>query len=370
VICDEAVSPCSSAAVVIVGAGHAGVQLAVSLSKSTNPPSVLLIGDEPLLPYERPPLTKRLLHDDPDAGPVFMRSAEYWQKSSVALHTGEPVVAVVPDEKVVVTAGGARIGYRSLVWAAGGRATSSGLPGEQLRGVHSIRSFADMVALRSDLERARSVVVIGGGYLGLEAAASVRGLGIAVTVVELASRLLARVTGTAVSEFIEGLHRSHGTALRIGDGVDRILGLDGQAVGVRLHDGTELPADVVVVGVGMRPNVGPLIEAGAGGDHAGIDVDAQCRTSLRDVHAIGDCARQLNAWSVAAIPIRVESVHNASQHAAAVVRAICGLPPVDQVAPWFWSTQYGFELKTVGLPVPDDEQVLRGDPSSGSFSVV
>jgi 3-phenylpropionate/trans-cinnamate dioxygenase ferredoxin reductase subunit len=359
-----------SADVVIVGAGHAGVQLAVSLSKSANAPSVLLIGDEPLLPYERPPLTKRLLHDDPDAGPVFLRSAEYWQKSSVVLRTGEAVVAVVPDEFVVITDGGVRIGYRTLVWAAGGRSATSGLPGEQLRGVHAIRSFADLTALRSDLAQARTVVVVGGGYLGLEAAAGFRQLGLAVTVVELAPRLLARVTGTALSEFFEGMHRSHGTTLRRGERVERILDLDGRAVGVRLRDGTDLPADVVVVGVGMRPNVGPLLEAGAGGDHAGIDVDAHCRTSLPDVYAIGDCARQLNPWSASGTPIRVESVHNASQHAATAVREIVGLPPVDQVAPWFWSTQYGHELKTVGLPAPDDEQVVRGDPSSGEFSVV
>jgi 3-phenylpropionate/trans-cinnamate dioxygenase ferredoxin reductase subunit len=153
-------------------------------------------------------------------------------------------------------------------------------------------------------------------------------------------------------------------------GVERILGRAARVAGVRLSDGTELPADVVIVGVGMRPNVAALLAAGARGDATGVEIDGECRTSLSAVYAMGDCARQVNSWSSSAAPLRVESVHNASQHAAAVARAIGGLPAAEQAPPRFWSTQYGYELKTVGLVAATDEEVLRGDPSQDQFSVV
>ena len=355
--------------VLIVGAGHAGVQLAVTLAQAERALSVTLVGEEASLPYERPPLTKRLLYDEGEISAVPLRSAEYWQRSPVRLMTGDPVVSIDPTAKRALTDHGSTIGYGSLVWAAGGRASSCGLPGEQLRGVHSIRGFGDLDALRTDLVGARSAVVVGGGYLGLEVAAALRQRGIAVTVVEVSPRLLARVTGLRVSEFFTSLHRRHGTDIRVGVGVEQIVGVDGRATGVRLGDGTEVAADVVVIGVGMRPNVDTLLAAGAHGDRAGIQVDGQCRTSLRDVYAIGDCATQLNSWSAAGTSMRVESVHNASQHAAVVARVLAGLPAVEAMPPRFWSTQYGCELKTVGLPASTDQEVVRGDPTRSQFSI-
>lgn len=354
--------------VLIVGAGHAGVALAVALVKADHPGTVTLIGDEPCLPYERPPLTKRLLYGT-SAVAVPLRSAEYWERSPVVLRTGERVVAVDPERRTVRTAGGSTVGYGSLVWAAGGRAAACGLPGEELHGVHTLRDHGDLTALRADLTGARRAVVIGGGYIGLEAAAALRTLGVAVTVVEVAPRLLARVTGSVVSGFFTALHRGQGVDVRSGTGVAAILGRDGRATGVRLGDDTTLPADVVIVGVGMRPTVAALVAARARGDAGGIDVDAECRTSLPGVYAIGDCARQSNPWSEHGGAMRVESVHNAGQHASAVARAIAGLPPLDPAPPRFWSTQYGRELRTVGLPAPTDEQVARGDPALGDFSV-
>lgn len=354
--------------VLVVGAGHAGVALAVALVKADHPGTVTLVGDEPGLPYERPPLTKRLLYG-PSAAAVPLRSAEYWDRSPVVLRTGERVVAVDPGRRTVRTDGGATLGYRSLVWAAGGRAASCGLPGEELRGVHTLRDHRDLTALRADLTGARRAVVVGGGYIGLEAAAALRTLGVAVTVVEVAPRLLARVTGPVVSGFFTTLHRGHGVDVRTGTGVAAILGVDGRVNGVRLGDGTSLPAEVVIVGVGMRPTVAALVEAGARGDDGGIDVDAECRTSLPGVYAIGDCARQSTPWSGHGGAMRVESVHNAGQHASVVARVITGLPPLDPAPPRFWSTQYGRELRTVGLPAPTDEQVVRGDPDMGDFSV-
>jgi 3-phenylpropionate/trans-cinnamate dioxygenase ferredoxin reductase subunit len=355
--------------VVIVGAGHAGAQLAITLAKAEHPARVTLLGDETVLPYERPALSKRLLYSPDEPHPVLLRTAEYWQRSAVDLRAGQRVVAVDAAARLVRTAAGATVAYDTLVWAAGGRAASPGLPGEELAGVHSIRDFADLVAVRQSLRCARNAVVVGGGYLGLEAAAGLRGLGVAVTIVETAPRLLARVAGDVVSTFFAALHRDHGVDVRLGVGVDGIVGADGRVTGVSLADGTVLAADVVVVGVGLRPCVAPLAEAGACVDRLGIVVDAECRTDLPDVFAIGDCVSQLNPWSAATSGIRVESVHNAAQHAAVVARTLAGLPALDPAPPRFWSTQYGVELRTVGLASPADETVLRGDPSTSEFAV-
>lgn len=356
--------------VLIVGAGHAGVQLAAELAKLGTALSVRMLGAEPVLPYERPPLSKALLYGAFHGDPVPLRSAEYWRCSPAELRTGTTVVAVDPAGRCVRTAAGETFGYRSLVWAAGGRAARCGLPGEDLDGVHTLRDVADLAALRADLAMARTAAVIGGGYIGLEAAAGLRRLGIAVTVVEVAPRLLARVTGEAVSRFFAALHRAEGVDVRLGTRVDAVLSRDGRAVGVRLGDGTEVAADVVVVGVGMRPAVAPLVDAGARGNATGVDVDERCRTSLPGVSAIGDCARRANPWSAAGAVMRVESVHNAGLQAVTVARALTGRPAPAPAPPRFWSTQYGRELRSVGLPDPADEQVLRGDPADGSFSVL
>lgn len=359
------------AEVLIVGAGHAGVALAAALGKTGSPGPATIIGDELQLPYERPALSKRLLYGVPPAEPVLLRSPGYWDKSSVDLRLGERVVAVDPVRRVVETDGGAAIGYRRLVWAAGGMAARPGLPGEDLAGVHTLRTFADLTALRADLVGARSAVVVGGGYLGLEVAAGLRTLGLAVTVTEIAPRLLARVTGRVVSEHFTTLHRAQGVDVSVGVGVAALLGAGGRVTAVRLSDATLLPADLVILGVGMRPVVGPLLEAGANGDESGIEVDALCRTSLPDVFAVGDCARQVSPFSPSpATARRVESVHNTGQHAMAVTRSLADLPPPDPAPPRFWSTQFGCELRTVGLPSADDEEVVRGDPASDGFSVL
>jgi 3-phenylpropionate/trans-cinnamate dioxygenase ferredoxin reductase subunit len=355
----------------VVGAGHAGVAVAVALTKVKGTGSVTLIGDEDQLPYERPALSKQLLYGQARPDPVLLRSPEYWERSPIELRLGERVVAIDPVHRRVRTDSGATSGYRRLVWAAGGRAARTGLAGEDLTGVHTLRSFADLTALKAALARARSVVVVGGGYLGLEAAAGLRTLGLAVTVIEAAPRLLARVTGPVVSDYFTTLHRAHGVDVRLGLGVDAVLGAEGRVNAVRLGDGTTLAADIVILGVGMAPVVGPLLEAGADGDRSGIEVDGQCRTSLADVFAVGDCARQSNPYSPSPqAATRIESVHNTGQHAAAVARSLADLAPADPVPPRVWSTQYDDELRSVGLPTADDEQLVRGDPASADFSVL
>jgi 3-phenylpropionate/trans-cinnamate dioxygenase ferredoxin reductase component len=211
-------------------------------------------------------------------------------------------------------------------------------------------------------------VVIGGGYIGLEAAAVLTKLGCYVTVLEALPRVLARVAGEELSRFFEAEHRSHGVDLRLATALDSILGEGGKVCGVRLASGEEIPADLVVVGIGIVPAVAPLVTAGATGGN-GVAVDQLCRTSLPHIYAIGDCAAHANSYADGAV-IRLESVQNAHDMAAVAARAICGVEQPYDALPWFWSNQYDIRLQTAGLSTGHDTAVLRGDPASRSFSVV
>jgi len=219
----------------------------------------------------------------------------------------------------------------------------------------------------AELDRTARVAVIGGGYIGLEAAAVLRKLGKEVVLLEALDRVLARVAGEQLSHFYEKEHRDHGVDLRTGVMVESIVGEDGRATGVRLADG-EVIADMIIVGIGIVPAVEPLIAAGAQGGN-GVLVDEHCRTSLADIYAIGDCAAHTNNFAGGAT-IRLESVQNANDQAATAAKAILGNPAPYDAIPWFWSNQYDLKLQTVGLSMGYDETVLRGDPASRSFSVV
>jgi 3-phenylpropionate/trans-cinnamate dioxygenase ferredoxin reductase subunit len=255
-----------------------------------------------------------------------------------------------------------------LVWAAGGDARRLACPGATLPGVHVIRDKADADALRHAIAAgARRAVIIGGGYIGLEAAAALDKLGCEVTVVEQLDRVLARVAGEELARFYEAEHRAHGVTIHLGAAVAGIEG-DAQVSGVRLDDGTVIACDLVVVGIGIVPAVGPLLAAGAVGSN-GVEVDPFCRTSLPDVYAIGDCAAHANAYADGAV-IRLESVQNAHDMAATAARAISGDPQPYEAVPWFWSNQYDLKLQTVGLSIGYDQTVVRGAPAERSFSVV
>jgi 3-phenylpropionate/trans-cinnamate dioxygenase ferredoxin reductase subunit len=219
------------------------------------------------------------------------------------------------------------------------------------------------------LDSTRNVVVIGGGYIGLEAAAVLSKLGKSVTVLEAQDRVLARVAGEDLSRFYEAEHRAHGVDVRLGVMLEQLVGADGQVTGVRLQDGSVLPADMVIVGIGIIPAVAPLLAAGAQ-DRNGVLVDEFCRSELPDVFAIGDCAAHLNRYCAAASPLRLESVQNANDQAKTVAKFIVGQAEAYDAVPWFWSDQYDLKLQTVGLAVGYDQTVLRGDPASRSFSVV
>ena len=356
--------------VLIVGGGHGGAQTALALRKHGFEGAVAVLGEEPELPYERPPLSKDYLSGAKDFPRLLIRSAEAWSERRVDMLVGRRAVAVDPVARVVTTGDGERIGYGSLVWATGGRPRRLSCEGHDLAGVHAVRTRADVDRLAAELAATDHVCVVGGGYIGLEAAAVLRKLGKSVTVLEAQDRVLARVAGVALSRFFEHEHRAQGVDVRLAAKVDALVGGDGggRVVGVRLADGEVIACGMVIVGIGVIPAVEPLLAAGAeGGD--GVSVDAHGRTSLANVYAVGDCARHANAFADN-LPIRLESVQNANDMAAVVARTIAGAPQPYHAVPWFWSDQYDLKLQTVGLSAGHDGEVVRGDPASRSFSIV
>ena len=353
--------------VAIVGAGHGGAQAAIMLRQLKFEGKVALIGDEPEPPYERPPLSKEYLAGDKPFERLLIRPAAFWPERGIDLRLGRRVATVDPAARRLRFADGAELGFGSLVWAAGGTPRRLTCGGHDLAGVHTVRSRADVDAMIGELDGARRAVVIGGGYIGLEAAAVLRKLGVEVVVLEALDRVLARVAGAPLSRFYEAEHRARGVDLRLGVTVECIEG-DARVAGVRLASGELVPADMVVVGIGIVPHVEALAAAGAEVGN-GVHVDEFCRTSLPGVFAIGDCAAHANAFAGGA-RIRLESVQNANDQANTAVRAILGDPQPYRATPWFWSNQYDLKLQTVGLSTGHDETVVRGDPATRSFSVV
>jgi 3-phenylpropionate/trans-cinnamate dioxygenase ferredoxin reductase subunit len=354
--------------VLIVGAGHGGAQAAIALRQRKFAGTIAIIGEEPELPYERPPLSKDYLAQEKPFERILIRPESFWVEREVAMLTGRRVVSVDPEGHGITTADGETIGYGQLIWAAGGHARRIACEGHDLGGVHSVRTRADVDRMAEELATTTHVAVIGGGYIGLEAAAVLAKLGKTVTVLEALDRVLARVAGEALSRFYEAEHRAHGVDVRLGARVEHIEGEDGRVTGVRLAGGEIVPAGMVIVGIGIVPAVEPLRAAGAEGGN-GVAVDEHGRTSLPDIFAVGDCALHANPFAEG-MPIRLESVQNANDMATVVARAITGEPEPYHAVPWFWSNQYDLRLQTVGLSVGHDQEILRGDPASRAFSIV
>ncbi|MDF7774934.1 FAD-dependent oxidoreductase [Sphingomonas sp. AOB5] len=353
--------------VLIVGAGHAGAQAGIALRQNKFEGSVAMIGDEPEIPYERPPLSKEYFSGEKVFERILIRPAAFWEERQVTMLLGKRVVSVDPAAKTVTTDGGETIGYGSLIWATGGKPRELPCGGHHLTGIHTVRTRADADLMLSELDGVQKVVVIGGGYIGLEAAAVLTKFGKHVTVLEALDRVLARVAGEPLSRFYEAEHRAHGVDVRLGVQVACIEGED-KVTGVKLADGSVVPADMVIVGIGIVPAVQPLIDAGATGGN-GVAVDGQCRTSLPDIYAVGDCAHHANRFADGA-DIRLESVQNANDQATVAVKTILGQEVAYDAVPWFWSNQYDLKLQTVGLSIGYDQIVVRGDPAARSFSVI
>lgn len=353
--------------VLIVGAGQGGAGAAIQLRQQGFEGSVGMIGREHEPPYERPPLSKEYMLGDKTFDRLYIRQPDFWEGKGIDLVLGVEVTAIDPAAKAVTLSDGRTCTYGSAIWATGGDPRQLTIPGAQLPGVHGVRTREDADAILAELGAVSRVVVIGGGYIGLEAAAVLRKLGKDVTLLEVLPRVLARVAGPQLSEFYEAEHRAHGVDLRTETGVDEILG-DTRVTGVKLADGSVIECQLVIVGIGIIPAVGPLLAAGAAGGN-GVDVDEFCRTSLPDVYAIGDCAAHANGFAGGAV-IRLESVQNANDQAATAVKSILGNPQAYAATPWFWSNQYDLKLQTVGLSGGHDATVLRGDPAARSFSVL
>ena len=358
----------TQADVVIVGAGHGGAQCAIALRHNGFTGSIAMIGREPDPPYERPPLSKEYFAREKTFDRLYIRPPAFWQEKDVSLLLSTEVTAVDPAAKQLTLSDGLQFGYGTLVWATGGDPRRLSCPGGDLAGVHPVRTREDCDQLMGEIDGGvRQIVVIGGGYIGLEAAAVLTKLGCQVTLLEALPRVLARVAGPELSAFYEAEHRAHGVDLRTGVSVEALEGV-GRVSGVKLADGTVIPAQAVIVGIGIVAAVGPLLLAGAAGGN-GVDIDEYCRTSLPDIYAIGDCAAFAADYADGTV-MRVESVQNANDQGTCVAKAICGDAQPYHAFPWFWSNQYDLRLQTAGLSVGYDATVLRGDPAARSFSVI
>lgn len=354
--------------ILIVGAGHGGAQAAISLRQRKFGGTIAIIGEEAVHPYERPPLSKDYLAGEKKFERLLIRPASFWKERAVTMLTGRRVVAVDPAARTVRTDDGATRAYGELIWATGGHPRRLTCAGGDLPGVHAVRTCSDVDRMVRELAATSRIAVIGGGYIGLEAAAVLTKLGKHVTVFEMQDRVLARVAGRVLSRFYEDEHRAHGVDLRLGTTVECIVEADGRAAGVRLAGGVVVPCEMVIVGVGIVPAVEPLIAAGAQGGN-GVLVDAYCATTLPHVHAIGDCALHANRFADG-LKIRLESVQNANDQATTVACILTGNPTLYEAVPWFWSNQYDLKLQTVGLSAGHDVEVTRGDPAARSFSIV
>ncbi|PZU12140.1 MAG: pyridine nucleotide-disulfide oxidoreductase [Sphingobium sp.] len=353
--------------VLIVGAGHAGAQAAISLRQLGFEGTVAMIGDEQYPPYERPPLSKEYFAGDKSFDRILIRPASFWEERKIDMLLGKRVRSVDPDGKFV-TVGEEEIGYGKLIWCTGGSPRMLTCNGADADNVHAVRRRDDVDAMMAKIDSINHVTIIGGGYIGLEAAAVLTKFDKKVVLLEALDRVLARVAGEDLSRFYEAEHRAHGVDLRTGSAMDCIEVTDGRATAVLMKDGERIETDMVIVGIGIVPETGPLIAAGATGGN-GVDVDEYCRTSLPGIYAVGDCASHANRFADGA-QMRLESVQNANDQAKVAVGHIMGKAEAYDAVPWFWSNQYDLKLQTVGLSTGFDQTVKRGDPASRSFSIV
>jgi len=352
--------------IVIIGAGQAGGEAAVTLRTQGFEGPVVLIGDEPFVPYERPPLSKQLLAGELEPERTFIKRPEYYAEHGIEVRLGVRATAIDRAAHEVALETGETLPYGRLLIATGARVRRLDIPGADLAGVHYLRTITDSLAIRDDLGSDARLVIVGGGYIGLEVAAVATKLGCRVTVLEALDRVMNRVVAPEVSAFFEDLHRRHGVDLRTDTAVREIAG-PGRVERVICADGSEIEADAVVIGVGIVPNVELAQAAGLEVDN-GIVVDEFARTSDADIYAAGDVTNHPNA--IIGGRLRLESVQNAANQAQAAARAMCGNGTPYAEVPWFWSDQYGLKLQMAGISAPDDQVVIRGDPASERFSAI
>ena len=354
------------AGIVVIGAGQAGASLVAKLRALGYDGDLTLIGEEPVPPYQRPPLSKAWLKGEADADSLALRPRAFYNDAGIDLHLGVTAVKIDPVAHAVTLSDGQTLHYGHLILATGSRARRIPLPGLDLANVLELRTAADADKLKAVLGPGKRLAVVGGGYIGLEAAASARALGAEATIIELAPRVLARVACEILSNFFQDFHRSQGVTIELNAGVQALEGTDGAVTGVRLADGRVIPCDAALIGVGGVPNEEIARDAGLACD-GGIVVDLNARTSDPSIFAIGDVTkRPLPLYDRT---MRLESVPNALEQAKQAASAICGRPAPAPEVPWFWSDQYDLRLQIAGLPFDATQIVVRGDVAAGKFAL-
>ncbi|MCR4265388.1 NAD(P)/FAD-dependent oxidoreductase [Nitratireductor sp. ZSWI3] len=351
--------------IIIIGAGHGGVQAAASLREEGYDGALTLISADPELPYHKPPLSKTFLKA-PDAEPQILRAQAFYDSQKIDLRLGAEVTAIDPAAHRLTLSDGSSLSWSKLLLATGARPRRLTVPGAGLSGVFYLRDCADARLLRTELETAREVVVIGGGFIGLEVAATMAMQAKRVTVVEAAERLLGRAVSRQVSSHMRAYHESLGIRVLTQTGVREIGGEQGRVKAVVTDAGEAIPADAVLVGIGAEPDTRLAAAAGIFCED-GIRVDETCRTSIADIFAIGDCVSFPHRASGRVL--RLESVQNATDQARCAARAMLGKPAGYDAVAWFWSDQGERKLQMAGLAFDVDREVLSGDPQSGAFAV-
>jgi 3-phenylpropionate/trans-cinnamate dioxygenase ferredoxin reductase subunit len=353
--------------IVIVGAGHAGGSAAAFLRQFGHSGPLTLIGAEPHLPYQRPPLSKAYLKGTTAAESLLLRPLAYYAERDIELVTSCSVRAIDALAQTVTTDDGRSFGFDVLILATGSTARRLTITGSELASVHHLRDIADADALREHMAPGHRLAIIGGGYVGLEAAASARQLGAEVVIIEREARLLARVAAAPLAEFFAAYHRARGVEIITGADIVRLEGAHGNVSAVVLGDGRRIACDAVLVGIGGQACDSLAASAGLACNN-GVIVDAEARTSDPHIYAIGD-------MTLRPLPLdrdrphRLESVPNAVEQARRAANAILGLPQPPHELPWFWSDQYDLKLQIAGLPFDTDAIVVRGDPAAAKFAV-
>jgi 3-phenylpropionate/trans-cinnamate dioxygenase ferredoxin reductase component len=355
----------TNSTILIIGGGQAGAQAVDTLRREGFTGTLVLIGDEPELPYQRPPLSKQYLAGDMAAERLPFRHQAFYDQHKVELELGQEALRIDRAARRVSLANGKDLAYDRLLLCVGAKSRELSCPGAQLPGVHYLRGIADVGPIRAGLVAGARVVIVGGGYIGLETAATARKLGCAVTVLEMADRVMNRVVASSVSEYFEHEHRTQGIKIICNTRVVRLEGTR-SVERVVCADGSTYEADLLIVGVGAVPHTTLAAEAGLECEN-GIVVDQYCRTSDPAIYAAGDCTNHPSLRF--GMRVRLESVDNAFEQGKAAALNMLERPTVHDRVPWFWSDQFDNKMLIVGLSQGFDQQVLRGDPATRAFSV-